>query len=471
MDTKDAKYYRVIPINEVRQAFGNKCNPELTPISIHRDTERRLKTNLIVPPKYQAYSLAIEYMSKWFYSKRPKDFFKHTFLDASHIMDQFRKLKTRELIKANKPLAHITVNEDTEFNRSNIDLYNLGATLYNNRCRYNDAFYVDREKNTFISMAMRQIKLTFDFSMLFDTKSMQDDVAESCEMYYRANGSQKHYIDIDFPVPKELIGQIAVDSGMCKDGKYSVVKMLKHLNQRSRFPFVYKYNEATGNMEYFMRISHCLVHILTSSIQKDSGNQYSMVMSDYSVKFSCEVRFLAIKFFAYYSLVQREHIHSITKLDSKSFIFGITNLQNIPPVNERGWGWDFKTTYMAHSPEETETFKNGELLSIDISHMNGSFREVIDYTKFNALSPDGFIDIKAFSGTRFVNLSIDWNKMQLNFLEPLPSQEIHFIIYLNKEYINNTMVKNHNYLVDRMEYYNDNIGPEMKLGTSLPSNS
>ena len=86
----------------------------------------------------------------------------------------------RDLIKTNKPSAHITVDEDTEYNRSNIDLYNLGLTLYNNRCNYRDAFFIDREHNTYISLAFGEVRMEFGFNIHVSTKSVQDDVFALC---------------------------------------------------------------------------------------------------------------------------------------------------------------------------------------------------------------------------------------------------------------------------------------------------
>jgi hypothetical protein len=148
---------------------------------------------------------------------------------------------------------------------------------------------------------------------------------------------------------------------MCNgEGYYDVKAMLKYLNQHSKFTFTYKFNPATGQMEYYIRMIRQVVHIRTSSVLKDQAVYKSMSATDFSVRFNTEVLFPSIKFFAYYSMVSREVIHSITQLDTKSFLFGVTNLANIPPVDENGWNWEFRTSYTLEDPVELKQFEKKE---------------------------------------------------------------------------------------------------------------
>lgn len=464
---QEGQYYRTVSIEEIMARYGKT---DMLPVTISKSINKNLKTNLIVPPKYQAYSLAIEYMTEWFYKKFPDHFFHHKYLDASHILDQFRKLRTRDLIVINKPAGHISVNEDTEFNRNNIDLYNLGVTLYSNRAMIKDSFFIDRDTNTYISFVPRQIKLNFDFSIRVTTKSIQDDIAEICDMVFRAGGSQKHFIDADFPIPKELIGQLACDLHMCNENKkYDVYKMLSYLNKHSKLPFLYKFNSAINGMDYFLRIPRFLVHIKTSSITKDQATYRNMSATDFIVRFSAEVRFPALKFFVYYSMIERDSLHSFTQLDSKSFLYGITNLCNIPNTNEKGWPWNFKSDYTLESEEELYNFNNKKLITIDISNINGEIRDVIEYTKSIALNPGVFIDIKAFNYLHYIPLEINWERMLITFLEPLDSLVTHFFFYIDNEYLHNTLKLLKRYDEYRMIDSNTKIGSENNIKTKLPN--
>lgn len=465
--TQQGSYYKEISVEEAIRRFGRT---DLLPIKIEKSQTMNLKTNLVVPSKYQCYSLAIEYMSNWFYKRFPDKFFKHKYLDASHIMDQFRKLSTRELIVINKPAAHITVDEDQEYNRNGIDIHNMGATLYTNRARWNDAFFIDRELNTYISMVMRQVKLNFTFTVRVNTKHIQDDVAEIADVVFRANGTQKHFEDMDFPVPKELIGQIATDKGMCNgEGYYDVKAMLKYLNQHSKFTFTYKFNPATGQMEYYIRMIRQVVHIRTSSVLKDQAVYKSMSATDFSVRFNTEVLFPSIKFFAYYSMVSREVIHSITQLDTKSFLFGVTNLANIPPVDENGWNWEFRTSYTLEDPVELKQFEKKEPVVVKLEEaFKGELLEVINYTKEIALSPSRFINIKAFNWVSYIPLEINWETLEVKFLEPLKSKEIYFVFYIDKEYMHDSIRILKKIDTERIRPFGDHMKGDIELGTKLP---
>jgi hypothetical protein len=462
------RYVKVLSTREVLERFGVTKG---LPIDIKKTCHHKLKTNLIVAQLYQSYSLAIQYMNNWFYKRFPKNFFKHKYLDLSHIHDQTQRYTMRELIKTNKPSAHITVDEDTEYNRSNIDLYNLGLTLYNNRCNYRDAFFIDRERNTYISIAFGEVRMEFGFNIHVSTKSVQDDVFALCDMAFRGGGSQKNYVDIDYPIPHELIGQVACDAGLCnEDGMYEVNDMLHYFNMRSKLALMYKFNEATGNMEFFLRIPRCRIHIRTSRIQKQQGQQRNMIYNDFGVNFTCEVFFPYLKFFAYYSLIEREHLESYTVLDTKSFLFGITTLANIPAVDEHGWPWEFRSKYELSTKEEMEAFNNKQPVTIDIDPIFiNELREVIDATKANAISPSRFINIMAFNWVDYIQVAIDWENMKLTFTEPLTSTEIHFVVYIDKEFMHNTLGNIKMFKYARLRPNDNHLGPDIELGTKLPN--
>ena len=470
MKTSDqhGRYLKVLSRREIMERFGRDS---YLPIQLKRSYSHSLKTNLITAQLYQSYSLAIQYMSNWFYKRFPNNFFKHKYLDLSHIHDQTQRYPIRELIKASKPAAHITVDEDVEYNRSNIDLYNLGLTLYNNRARFKDAFFIDREKDTYVSIAFGEIRLEFTFHIRLATKSVQDDVFAICDMAFRGGGSQKNYVDIDYPIPHELIGQIACDAGMCnEDGMYDVNEMIHYFNMRSKLALMYKFNEATGNMEFFLRIPRCRIHIRTSRIQKQQGQQRNMTFNDFGVQFTCEVFFPYLKFFAYYSLTQREHLTSYTLLDTKSFLFGLTTVSNIPKVDEHGWPWEFRSRYELSTPEELEKLENKELITIDIRPLFiNELREVIEATKDAAITPARFINIMAFNYVSYIQVGIDWQHMKLTFSEPLTSKEIHFVVYIDKEYMHTVLGNIKMFRSARLRPNDNHLGPDIDLGTKLPN--
>lgn len=461
---QEGQYYAILSTEEILARYGRK---DLLPVEFGKSQSAHLKTNLITPHRYQAYSLAMEYMQNWFFKRFNKDFFKHKYLDGSHVMDQMNHYPIREIIKNSKPSSQIVVEDDTDYDRNGVDLHNLGLTLYNNRARYKDAFFIDRTNSTYISMCMMDMKMRFTFTIRLATKAVQEDVYSLCDMAFRAGGSEKHYLDFDYPIPPELIGQVACDTHMCNgNNKYDVREMLHYFNRHSKLALLYKFNQATGKMDFYLRIPRCRIHMRTSKIQKQQGQLKGMVYTDFAVSFTTEVYFPSIKFFAYYSLTQREHIKSITALDTKSFLFGLTNLCNIPPTEEHGWPWEFRSTYQLASKDEIERFNKKQLISIDLDPIFiGELRDAIELTKAIAISPSAFVNIKAFNYLCYIPTRINWACMKIDFLEPLDSQEIHFVVYIDKDYMHSTLKGLKHYEDVRLRPSDTRIGPGIELGT------
>jgi hypothetical protein len=316
--------------------------------------------------------------------------------------------------------------------------------------------------------------MDFGFSIRLASKSVQDDVFSVCQMAFRAQGSEKHYIDIDYPIPHELIGQIACDAGMCnEDGKYDVNDMIHYFNMRSKLALMYKFNHATGNMEFFLRIPRVRIHLRTGNIQKQAGVQKNMTFNDFIVSFHTEVFMPVIKFFAYYSFIERESIESYTKFDSKSFLFGVTSVCNIPNKDEHGWPWEFRSHYELSTKEELEAFKNKELVTISLDDPEhplfvGELRDVLEATKQNAMSPASFINVKAFNYLEYIPLEINWACLKATFLKPLESLEIYFVIYINKDYMHAMLGNLKLYKNARLRPFDNHIGPQIELGTKVP---
>ena len=439
----DPKIFKPLSEVDILNAFGRT---DLTPIQIDVDYYKKLKTNLLVPSVNQAYSTAIEWVSKWFYSKFKEGFFKQTFLDASHLMDQFRKLRRRDLLSITKPACVISVDLDTGYNRENLDLYNLGPTLMTNRTSYRDAFFIDRDKHLFVSMRMEMLMFRFNFRMKFATRAMQMDCAKMCQLAFRYNGSEKHYLDIDYDVPEELLLQIAEDTGAgintCNK-IHDMVAFVSYLNKHSHLPFLYKFNTAKGHMDCFLKVPNNVVNIRTSSINIDNGSDHMMLKSDYEVSFSSEVRFPSIQFYSYYSFLSRESKKCINRLDSKSFVVCISNLSKIPTKDEHGWQWSIQTEYTFDEKEDHTVINFKDLI--------GDIRDVIDYTKSIAISPHVFLNLKLYNNFKEIPIHIDWVHYKITLLNLIENDKVFIVVYMDNEYFNNQIVMLRNYDKNRIQ--------------------
>ena len=172
----DPKHCHELSKTDIINLYGRT---DKIPLKIRdRNYAKKLRASLIVPSVNVAYSECIEYMSRWFLSKFKDKFFKSTWLEEEHSLNKLRTLRKRDLLCVSNPALSIIVDEDISQNRENLDLYNLGANLYNNRARYEDAFFADYDKDLFISMAREVLMMNFTFRMRFDGRPMQLDIAQ-----------------------------------------------------------------------------------------------------------------------------------------------------------------------------------------------------------------------------------------------------------------------------------------------------
>lgn len=430
----------ILTNEEVLAKFGRT---DCLPIKIDREYFKKLKTNLLVPSTNQAYSCAIEYIENWFYSKFKPNYFKQTFLDASHIMDQLRKLKKQDLYSVSKPACVISVDIDTNYNRNNLDLYNLGKTVMSNRLSFADSFFFDRDKNTFVAMKMEMLLFNVNFRMKFASRALQLNCWKQCQLGLRSNGTQKEYIDIDYNIPNELIVQLAEDAGyeINACGKVNdPILFLQYLNSHSRLPFYYKFDSSTGHMDYFLKVPRNVVHLRIGNIDINQGSDHGMLKSDFEVYFTVELRFPSIKFYSYYSLITRENIKCIKKIDADSFIVAMTNLSKIPTKDEHGWQWSMQRDY-SFEENELDMIKNKQLVSINFKECVEELIDVINYTRSIAISPEAFINIKIFCDIKEIPISIDWKNYTIHFKELVDSGKCKLVLYMDNNYFH-TQVTN-----------------------------
>ena len=468
MDPKDIK---VLTTYDLLNKFGRT---DLLPIQIERDYYKKMRTNLVIPSTNQSFSMVVEYMTNWFYKKFPENFFRSKYIEASHIMDTLRSMTQKQLLGNIKPCATIVADLDMSYNRENIDLYNMGIMLYQNRCRYKDAFFIDRDKHLFVSLATELILMNFTFKIRVDTRSLQIDTAKMCQMAFRSGGSEKHYNDIDFPVPNELIMQIADDAGFCPcTCMMDNILLMKYLNSHSKLPFFYKLNTATQNMEWFIKIPQSIIHIKVGDIQIGAGNLRGMINVDHDIMFDAQVRFPAPKFYAYYSIIARENVKSIHNISSGIYIQTVTNLSQVPEKDEHGWQWTVHTEYDFNSEDEIYKIKHKKFdgLKICFGELVGDLRTVIDYTKSIAISPEVFLNIKVFNFDKLVKTHIDWQKYEIHIDEAIESAKCYIIIYMDNGYMNEQISNIKEYDKHRIQPSDNQIGPNITPKTRTPQSS
>ena len=192
-----------------------------------------------------------------------------------------------------------------------------------------------------------------------------------------------------------------------------------------------------------------------------------MTNTDYQVTFDCQVRFPSPKFYAYYSIVERESIKSIIKIDDGLFIQCSTNMARVPEVDEHGWQRSLHTIYNFNTSQELSMIKRKEIgLKIEFKELLGDLRDVIDYTKSIAISPEVFLDIKVFNFDKIIKTHIDWQEYTIYIDQPVESKKCFLIIYMDNAYVHDKLSEIKHYADNiRIQPSNNRIGPEDKLET------
>ena len=457
--------YKILSDTDIYNMFGTSNYQPI--LSIDKEFDHKLKTNLMVASTFNAYSCCIEYIRNWIFSKFPEGFFRSEHLDYSHILTYMKKFDMKGLVEST-PCINITPEIEFNFNRENIDLYNMGLNFYHNRCSYKDAFYIDNEKSLFISCNMEVILMRFNIKIVVQYRGIQLDVGKFCQIAFRANGTQKHRLDIDYPVPTELIEQLAGDAGYTLDinNIESLVAFNRYLNSNSRMPFIYKLDLSSGKIKWYMKMTNVLVHIRTEDINLDQGNRFAQTHMDYNIEFECQVRFPTPKFYAYYTMIQRETIKKITQIDKSSFAIAIEDIGKIPSKDEHGWDWNLRTEYEFNTTKEISLIKSKKLgLKIEFDELIGNLRDVIDYTKSIAISPEIFLNIKIFNFDKIVKSHVDWNTYTIFIDEPVESMKTIILVYMDNLYFNETLIKMKDFDKHRLQPTDNNIGPQLKPKT------
>lgn len=417
------------------------------PIELHKDIHRNLNMSLCIPSINNTYSMCIEYIKDWLLDGFDENYFKSIYIDYKHIFDDFRSMTNRELIKRNKPSLAITPRVDQEFNRDNLDLYNLGTNLYYNNARYQDSFFTDYKQNNYLSLAMDVLKMEFTIRIRVSNLGHAQDLQRFMRMRFRALGTQGREVDMDFHVPTDLILKVAKDAGFdVNKNTLSVVnngEFMYYLNSNSLLPFLYKHRAGTNNFQYFLKMSNMYVHIRNNGVTLDEGERQGHIMNNYNVEMNIEVRFPSPKFYAYYSMSKQEYIKA-PNADGSYSLYALT-ASKIPKVNDKGWRQYLSTDYVEKNlSEEKEIIHFDELM--------GDLREVIDYVKGQYLSPSVFVEFKLFNDSKEIDLDTNWNEYTITTKTPLEKKASFLVIYVDLNYFHEMNMQLHDNKNDRISY-------------------
>ena len=395
----------------------------------------KLYSNIAIPSYVHAYSLAIDYMYKWFESKFEKDYFVGgIYVDGKHVLDDYKNKYSKLIIKGQQPRARIEPRIEHDYDRESLDNYQAPPELLNRRSPYDVSFFKDYDRNLFLGINMRALRMDFNFKVKLNTRAQQLDLAQRMEMYFRIGATQSEELSVDFHIPKTIILDIASVAGFkIKHGEVvDIVDFLEYLNRHSELPFLFKIRAINKKAEFFIRLNGLYTHISNKDkLQLDDGERNGKLDFHFHIEMNSILTIPVPQFYSYYSA--SDYMTSIPLKESNDAVAVYSiNVIDIPKVDENGWNQAAVTDY-ACDKGETE---------MDLSSLftgENILSRVINHDLNNGVSPSHFINIKVYKQddlAKMVNIKMDWNTKIAYFDEPMDEDILHIAIYYDRVYIN-----------------------------------
>lgn len=414
------------------------------------DYKPQLYRNLVVPSYVHGYSLAIEYMKKWFLSKFNKNYFKYVHINGKHVLDDWKHFNNYNIVRE-KPMLAIVPTVDFDNDREMRDAYLMDHTLLIKRSNFQQSFLKDYQTNTFLYLQMRELKMEFTFKVRVNSRSEQLDLFNKMELWFKIGATQSEYISADFHIPYDIMLNIASDNGfeIKNDKIVDIYKFLTYLNSHSDIPFIFKIRAINQKPEFFIRVKDLYTHISTiDKLQMDDGERQGKLDTNFHIEMRCTLRIPIPHFYAYFN--QKPIAYTIGANEYNGGTIGIYTINSfeIMPENDRGWGQIAVVGYMTEKGEEF----------IDLSSIlynGGELGKVIEYTKNNGINPNLFLDIKVYRGdvpNKLIYTSMDYNNNYLYFEKPQDREEdVDIVIYGDREYMNNVLLTIDNFEDSRIK--------------------
>lgn len=431
----NAEKYR--PIN-----FDN-----LVPIQITTTQQQKMFKNLCIPSAMHAYSVGVEFFKQWVLNKFDPKYFKTVYVDGKHLFDDFSKINELDLVKKGKPAIGFFPNIDIDYNREGIEAQTYDLMYYARTFDNRDAFFKDNEHKLYISIALEQYLMNFNIKIKVNTRAKQLDLAKYLKIALKVGATSGYYLDLDLHVPYEMLFALAEQAGFEVDYETGQVKdpfkFLLYLNSKSDVPFVYKLRSINGMNEFFLRAPNLYTHINVQDMSIDDGERQNQISSNYFIELNAKLLMPAPKMYCLFTTKRNDIISMVDKSGNiKSYV---ANFTNVPTLNSRGWEQFVTLDYQ----EEDRT----RPLVIDLNEIfkgENNIYSLIEYNKYNMISPSTFIDFKLFNNNKEWDYDLNWDNMIIKTKKPVDFQLTEIVIYIDKNYVNTqtiTMSNDSNYRV------------------------
>ena len=401
------------------------------------DKVKSLYGNIIPPSYVHGYSLGIDYMNTWFQNGFDKDFFKSVYIDGKHVLDDYKKF-SKMVVKGENPRARIEPRVEFDFDREGLDMYMAPPEVYLRRSRWQDAFFKDYDRNLFLGVQARGMRMNFNFKVRVNSRSQQIDLYNKMEINFRVGATMGENISVDFHVPKSVILYIAEKAGfkVVNNEVVDIIEFMQYLNSHSEVPFLFKLRAINQKPEFFIRVD-VYAHVSNrDKLNMDDGERDGKLDFNFHIEMNSILDLPVPWYYAFYSA--EDYTSFIDVNEYKDFtnpIYSI-NLIDIPKVDENGWNQACITDYLCDDGESnidlSELFSGENVVSKAINH---------DLTL--NVSPNHFINVKIYRDidqSREVEFTMNWETLQAELKHPEPENVLHIAIYVDRDYINELQI-------------------------------
>ena len=423
----------------------------------------RLNKKISIPSEVHGYSLAVDFMQRWFYKKFDRLvtnhdgrlFFKTRYVNGKNVFDDFRIFNLQDndtYIKRPKPIVIITPEPNFHNDRRNIKSFAnmLGPDKMINRIDHNKYFFLDSEKKIKVVVSMTTLEVQFNFKIKVDSRAKQIDLLRYMQLNFREGDTESIYLDLDFHIPEDIIFSLAYHSGFV-DEKNNIINnmdFLTYLNKHSKLPITYKLRAINGNPEYFIRVPELYTHIdNTEKLSFDNGERVGMLDNNFTIEMNPILTIPIPYLFAYYTSQEIDmNIPTVEFADLGLYTFKILD---IPDSNDKGWEKYASSEIVCNS-----VLKENESEKLDIrSIFANNLLSYIENIKKCYLSPSIFIDFKLFDTNGCnINYRIDWFNYELEILGPIyEDRKCLLVTYVDNSYINEKMIESNKLNESRLE--------------------
>ena len=413
----------------------------------------KLHGNLALPSYVHGYSLAAQFMYDWFESKFEADYFKGgIYVDGKHVLDDYKNLikDKKTIVKGKNPRARMAFTLESDFDREMLDSYMAPPDLYLRKSKFNESFFKDYDRDMFLGLQMKALRMNFSFKVRVSTRSQQLDIYNRILMYFRTGSTMHENLSIDFHVPKSIILNIADRAGFeIKNNEVvDIISFLEYLNSHSDIPFLFKIRAINKKAEFFIRINNLYTHIdCRDKLQIDDGERDGKLDFNYHVEMNCVLTLPIPHFYSFYSASELTTGIETKEINDGCIAMYSINAIDIPNVDNNGWMKAAITDYALDkgdtSMDLSDIFTGDNVLSRTIEH---------DLTK--GLSPYHFINIVVYHENdiaKICKIKMDWKNKIAYFEEPQEEGVVHIVTYYDRKYINELDIELNNYNKSRID--------------------